>query len=516
MKKGFTLLELIITVSILSILVMIFLFTNKSSVPRAKEQVKSVNVSSIQNALTSFVSENNSLPLKKRVAFDSLSSDAQRYIEETLRKEEKTSQIDFIKDHLYVLDSQLLRPYLKTNRTLENFVIVDDISPYLRGFLFAIDSPSFTSPSESFLENKDDEIIQISRGYDHVLVLLKNGDVYGWGSNIYGQLGNGTTQDVAFPTLLHQNISYMLGSGHHTVVKKIDGTWMTWGRNTYGQLGDGTFANKDIPQPFTLPVPESEIQQFISSGNHSLLLLKDGRLLEWGYNPVGNRNQPTFVKKKDGTLLTDVVQIEIGNWASFSKTKDGIWYAWGRNHKGSLGDGTETNQEFPVEMKQLSPYYNEISSIDSAVDYTLFVLKNGEVLSLGNNAKGQLGSPSVTSFTLTPVKVETDKSTLQNIKSVTVGNDFSVAVSYDGTSYTWGDNTYGELCNTDSSKSLYAKAFPFTIHNISVQGYRIFFTKADGNLWGCGANTYGQMGDGTKNHHFEQYPIFQPHKKKDL
>lgn len=523
MKKGFTLLEVLISLTIISFLVTMFIFYQKDAVANAKKEVQNVNTISLQNAILQYFEEHGELPLKSSVSLDSFSKEFQTYFTDTLQQETGNSDISFLKNHMYTLDYTKLKPYIKSNTTIKDFVMIDENSPYLRGFLFSTIKFTTSSPYDAFLQNKDDQVLQISRGYDHVLVLLKNGDVYGWGANNSGQLGDGTTTKITYPTKLHTGISSILGSGHHTFAKKTDGTWVTWGRNDLGQFADGTFVNQTSPKPFTLPAPETDVKDMKSKGNHTLLLLKDGHILSWGYNTAGqlgigntqNQNKPVYVKKQDGTLLSDVVQIETGNWSSFAKTKDGTWYAWGRNFKGSLGEGTETNRNTPTEMIKLSPYYKDIVSIDSGTEHSLFLLKNGEVLSIGNNVNGQLGSPS-TNSTLTPVKVEKENGTLNNIQSVMAGNTYSAALSSDGMYYLWGDNTHGELCNKDGTKRMFAYPFSNQIRHLSVQGFQVFFTKPDGNVWACGVNTYGQIGDGTTTNHFKEYPAFQTHEKKDL
>ena len=91
------------------------------------------------------------------------------------------------------------------------------------------------------------ERLLIACGNSYTTVITK-GDLYTWGENQYGQLGNGTTKDSKIPIridLPSKPLQVACGN-HHTAVITEDGLY-TWGQNLDGQLGDGTKTNSKVP-----------------------------------------------------------------------------------------------------------------------------------------------------------------------------------------------------------------------------------------------------------------------------
>jgi alpha-tubulin suppressor-like RCC1 family protein len=76
----------------------------------------------------------------------------------------------------------------------------------------------------------------------HSVALKSDQTVYVWGSNISGQIGNGTTTHTNIPTIVSgvSGVSEIASGGRHVLAKKSDGTLWAWGMNYAGQLGDGT------------------------------------------------------------------------------------------------------------------------------------------------------------------------------------------------------------------------------------------------------------------------------------
>src|SRR5439155_7719928 len=73
-----------------------------------------------------------------------------------------------------------------------------------------------------------------------------NGDLYVWGDNTVGQVGDGTTTDRATPTLVGTGFK-AAATGTSTIALKTNGDLYAWGWNYYGQLGDGTRTKRLVP-----------------------------------------------------------------------------------------------------------------------------------------------------------------------------------------------------------------------------------------------------------------------------
>src|SRR6056300_1696882 len=93
------------------------------------------------------------------------------------------------------------------------------------------------------------DVQTVSAGRGHSMALTRNGKVFAWGLNIYGQLGDGTCENrstpVAVPGL--EDVISISAGGSYSMALTRDGKVFAWGLNIYGQLGDGTLENRSTP-----------------------------------------------------------------------------------------------------------------------------------------------------------------------------------------------------------------------------------------------------------------------------
>lgn len=162
----------------------------------------------------------------------------------------------------------------------------------------------------------------IAAGPWHSSALLANGTVRCWGANNYGQLGNGMTRGNTYeppvqPSNLKDITAVAVGS-HHSLALARNGTVWAWGYNGYGQLGNGT--NQDARQP--VQVDGLENIKAISAGmvdmlagnasHYSLALREDGTVWAWGINDWGqlgdgtnqHRNRPVQARGIEASLIS--------------------------------------------------------------------------------------------------------------------------------------------------------------------------------------------------------------------
>ena len=116
--------------------------------------------------------------------------------------------------------------------------------------------------------------------------VLPTNDVWAWGYNTSGQLGDGTTTNQTNPVQVNNSSweTSVSGGGLFSLALKSDGTVWSWGYNVSGQLGDGTTINRSNP----VQVSGLDGVIAISAGTlHSLALKSDGTVWSWGYNGAG-------------------------------------------------------------------------------------------------------------------------------------------------------------------------------------------------------------------------------------
>ena len=280
------------------------------------------------------------------------------------------------------------------------------------------------------------EIVQVVAGDSHSAAVTKDGDLYMWGKNDYGQLGVYSNANSKIPikvnnsssTLPAKSVKYVaLGSNHSVAITK-DGSLYMWGYNTYGQLGDGTTTNKYVP----VKVMDNVASVSLGS-SHSAAITKDGSLYMWGDNTYGQLGNGTSSNKsKPAKIMDNVVSVSLGGNHSAAITKDSNLYMWGRNISGQLGDDTTDNKTRPHRVA------SNVQSVKLGYNHTTVISKDGGLYTWGDNDYGQLGNGTTTKSS-NSIKIMND------VVNCAGGYNHTIALKKDGTVYTWGYNNYGQL-----------------------------------------------------------------------
>ncbi|RVT75736.1 HYR domain-containing protein [Flavobacterium sufflavum] len=149
---------------------------------------------------------------------------------------------------------------------------------------------------------------------------------------------------------------------------------------------------------------------------------------------------------------------------------------------------------FTVTVLENENPQNHWKSIAAGMFHTVGVKLDGTLWTWGFNSQGQLGDGTTTDRN-SPVKIGTDT----NWKNVSAGDFHTVAIKTDGTIWTWGGNTNGQLGDGNNA-SMNIPTQIGTENNwktINAGIHHTVATKSDGTLWTWGFNTNGQLGDGT-------------------
>lgn len=208
----------------------------------------------------------------------------------------------------------------------------------------------------------------------------------------------------------------------------------------------------------------------------------------------------------------DVVPLTAGAEYSLARMNDGTVWAWGENYDGSLGINTTSSTPTPTHTVYNGVYFNNVSALD-AYYHTLAVRADGTVWAWGSNEDGQLGfTPDYNDHT-TPVQV----AGLTNIKAVAAGEYHSLALGSDGTVWSWGDNSNGQLGNryyTDVPTYTPARVvgpdgtgYLTDVIAISSGYCTSVALKADGTVWTWGYNYWGDLGIGINDNYDHPVPV---------
>jgi alpha-tubulin suppressor-like RCC1 family protein len=140
-------------------------------------------------------------------------------------------------------------------------------------------------------------VVSVSADFQEPEALKSDGTIWMWGWNNLGQLGNGTSADTNLPTQV-LGLTNMIFAGatgdRDNCAIKADHTVWTWGRNYNGQLGIGT--TDQVAHPFPVQVPpfgNGYVTMVQTPDWHSLALESDGTLWGWGSNDHGQLGNNT-------------------------------------------------------------------------------------------------------------------------------------------------------------------------------------------------------------------------------
>ena len=190
---------------------------------------------------------------------------------------------------------------------------------------------------------------EISAGTEHSLAIDSEGNLWVWGNNMYGQLGDGTTTQKISPVQIKSGTKFTQISGvNHSLAIDEEGNLWTWGTNIHGQLGDGTNVDKLIP---TQVLKNIKFSSIVSGSNSFSAIDIYQNMWSWGYNECGNVGDGTTTNRSEPIIIkTKIKEIFRGPIHSFAIDIGKNLWAWGWNAYGQLGDGTTTDRLVPTEM----------------------------------------------------------------------------------------------------------------------------------------------------------------------
>ena len=295
--------------------------------------------------------------------------------------------------------------------------------------------------------------VGVAAGHFFSLAIGNNGNVYAWGSNSNGQLGNGTTTDS--DTLVNVNLpsgvtATAVACGHyHSLAIGSDGNVYAWGENNNGQLGNGK--NIDSSTPVKVNLPSGFTPAEICAGwYYSLALGTDGSLYVWGGNGQGQlglgntTNQSTPVVVPPPTGVTKWTALYGGIYFVVAKGSDGNLYASGQNSYGQLGTGNTTNSTTftKVNIPAGVTGWKGVACTGSSV---LAIASNDTLYGWGYGGSGEMGNGTGTGTNTIAVQVSLPAGVTAT--TISAGRNHCLALGSDNSFYTWGQGTQGQLGN---------------------------------------------------------------------
>jgi len=232
---------------------------------------------------------------------------------------------------------------------------------------------------DSLLKEK---VIDVSCGLDHTIALTDKSDLYAWGFGQEGQCGTGLAEDIDTPQKIpgiNKRIVRVFSGLDYSCALTEEGDFYTWGAGEGLQMANG---EKDIKlKPILSGIPGEKIKTMACSGASVLALTESNMLYSWGLGMTGRLGHgdegdcayPRMISFFEN-LQKKIVEISGRGGHYLVRTEDGSLYGWGLALGGRLGTCDESNQFTPV----LINYFKgkKIICISTGVDNSQVVVES--------------------------------------------------------------------------------------------------------------------------------------------
>jgi alpha-tubulin suppressor-like RCC1 family protein len=316
---------------------------------------------------------------------------------------------------------------------------------------------------------------------------------------------SGLTGGQAYTFTVYAVNSYnnSAGATSSSVTPASGATFYVYGSGQYGALGLGNTTNYSSPKQLGLA---SQWLKIASGYKAAMGVRTNGGLWSWGLNnsgQLGLGNTTYYSSPKQVGALTSWTSISMSVNHVLAVRSNGTLWSWGSNSSGGLGLGNTTDYSSPKQVGALTNW----SIVSCGYGNTSYAVKtDGTLWSWGRGTQGQLGLSTTTSYS-SPKQVGSDT----NWSFVSGAYNSVIALKTNGTLWSWGQNDVGQLglssATTYFSSPMQIGALAnwagISTSRANSGGYTTFLAnKSDGTLWAWGSNSYGQCAQGTSGTNF--------------
>lgn len=367
---------------------------------------------------------------------------------------------------------------------------------------------------------------QMSIGWEHACGIHTNGNVYCWGSSTVN--GQNQTESTPKPIdtsgVLSGKTVKAISSGYwYTCVIASDNKVYCWGSNSYGQLGNGSITNSRTPVAVdTSGLLNNKTIVSISAGVYQACAIdSDGKAYCWGLNSSGqlgngsttDSSVPVAVDMSGALYNKTIKSISKGRYSTCVIASDDNGYCWGNNYAGQLGSSGPSPTLSPTAINTSGALYNKtIKSITASDSNTCVIASDDNAYCWGGNYSGQLGiNNSTGSYTTSSPTAVNINGALKDkpLRKIDSMRETACAIAYDNKVYCWGKGNNGQFGRTVAN---YVNTVPVatddanTLNNqavkdISVGPYTICLITESGKAYCAGGledyATPGILGNGS-------------------
>lgn len=519
-KKGFTVVELIIVITVIGILAGITIVAFNGIAGRANDNAVISDANKIESLQTDYALKNENGG-KNWFSGDGIDIDLQF-------QPTGSNLIDVVaNDSDFCIRS--FNPASNSYKTLYTAYEIES-GPGSCGILL---------PSQAAVDADvnlvSDGWAAISTGDDYTCGLSADKRSYCWGNGPSGQMGtslSGGTSNQLNPLPVLTNgptngvqMRYVNASTASSCSVSVTNVAYCWGSDLYGERGDG-IVNDGLPQIGPQLVQTSgalsgkTIKQLNANayGRHTCVIASDDLPYCWGYNyygqlgygaymGTGHSGSPVAISTSGAMGGQTVKDISAGYTHNCVIAQDNYAYCWGYNNQGQLGNGSTGSVTNPAVAVSRTGMLSgkTVQRLAAGYLHSCALASDGLAYCWGLNSSGQLGNNSTTASS-SPVAVNTSGVLAgKTILQLSGGYNHMCAVASDHQVYCWGAGTSGQLGNGASSNSLVPVAVSTAgvlngkiIKAVSAGDTHTCAVATDNNAYCWGTNTFGQFGNGTQ------------------
>ncbi|MBN1441019.1 MAG: hypothetical protein JW929_16565 [Anaerolineales bacterium] len=284
--------------------------------------------------------------------------------------------------------------------------------------------------------------LPLAAGSAHTCMIADKGAIRCWGNNQSGQLGNATTGKASLPVetgAVPGGAAALAAGKNHTCALSAGGEVYCWGANGRGQLGDGTSDDRAVPAP--VAGLQEKTVMLAAGDSFTCALSESGTVRCWGWNAEGqlgdggegDRSLPVGVSGLGGGIRS----IAAGKAHACALRGTGGVACWGRGYEGQLGDGLRKASRTPVDVSGLR---DGAEAVAAGGTYSCAFLTDQKAVCWGYNVyvpgdKNEYAVPNET------------RMLPQRPAAIGMGANFACLLTGAGGVQCWGTNRYGQLGN---------------------------------------------------------------------
>ena len=269
-----------------------------------------------------------------------------------------------------------------------------------------------TFKSIKYFQEKDKKIKDISIAEFHCLALENDGNILGWGGNLFNKLGQKNKFIVDHPTeiTIKNKIKVISCGDYHSCAISEDGILYTWGGGgesyNRGQCGHGNLKDYQNPKKVEYFIKNNiKIKKVSCGGYHTIVISENdeevysfgkGIFGQCGYGQSEDTSNPKkviFNKKQniqyENNENIKIIDIKCGGEHSLFLSSNNNVYACGHGYLGQLGLGDDRNIKMPLIVHSLTN--KKVIEIAAGWSHSLVLTDEGNIYSTGCNKYGELG-----------------------------------------------------------------------------------------------------------------------------